>query len=269
MELNRFTKLLPLVKRKKPLVHHITNVVTINDCANVTLAIGASPVMTTSINEVEDMVKLADSLVINIGTINDAVFESIIVASKAANKKGIPVILDPVGVGATSFREKIARELLTRVSISIIRGNASEVYALIGGASTTKGVDSGDVSIEQTKLAKEASKQLCATVVVTGKVDAISDGTHTFQIANGDSYLPYITGTGCMLTSLIGSFAGCSKDYLGASIIGTLVMGIAGERAKKSVGENGGIGTFRMKLMDEIFNMNEQKIKEGAVICEQ
>lgn len=268
MELNRYTKFISLVKNKKPLVHHITNVVTINDCANVTLAIGASPVMTTNPEEVEDMVKIADALVLNIGTISDSVVKSIIIAGKAANKKGIPVILDPVGVGATPYRKRIAKEILKEVSVSIIRGNASEIYGLIGGQALTKGVDAGDVSIDQGELALNAAKQLSCVVVVSGKVDAISDGTNIVRIYNGDSYLPSISGTGCMLTSLIGSFAGCSDDLFGASIIGTLVMGLAGERAKKAMGENGGIGTFRMKLMDEISNINVQKIEEGAIIRE-
>lgn len=268
MDLNRIVNLISLVKKKKPLVHHITNVVTINDCANVTLAIGASPVMATSLEEVEDMVKIADSLVLNIGTITDSVLESFFVAGQAANKKGIPVIFDPVGVGATPYREKIAQNILEKISVSIIRGNASEIFTLIGGKTVTKGVDSGNVSVDHGQLAQKAASQFSSIVVISGEVDVISDGKNIVKIANGDPFLPCVSGTGCMLTSLIGSFAGCSNDYFAASIIGTLVMGIAGERAKKAIGENGGIGTFRVKLMDEISNINEQIIKEGAAIRE-
>lgn len=267
MELNKLTNLLSLVKKKKPLIHHITNVVTVNDCANVTLAIGASPVMATSIREVEDMVKIADCLVINIGTITDPVFESIILAGQAANKKGIPVVLDPVGVGATPYRNEIAEEILNKVSVSIIRGNASEIQALIGGNSTTKGVDAGEVSLDQVTLSYQAAKQFSSVVVVSGKVDTVSDGTNTVQIYNGDPLLTRISGTGCMSASLIGCFASFG-DFFSAGILGTVVMGIAGERAKNALGENDGIGTFRVKLMDEISNINEQILQEGARIHE-
>lgn len=268
MDINRFSKLLPLVKDKKPLVHHITNDVTVNDCANATLAIGASPVMATSIAEVQDMVKIADSLVLNMGTITDDVLKSMILAGKAANKKGIPVIFDPVGVGATPYRMRVAKKIVEEISPSIIRGNISEIYALIGGDSTTKGVDSGIVSVDPCKVAVQAAKQLSSVVVISGEVDVVSDGTQAVQLYNGDSFLPCITGTGCMCSSLIGSMAGCTTDFFVAAVTGMLVMGIAGERAKQSVEGCEGIGTYRMKLMDEIFNMNEQVIKEGAKIHE-
>lgn len=266
MDYNDYLKLFSLLKNKKPLVHHITNNVTINDCANVTLAIGASPVMATSIQEVEDMVQIADSLVINIGTITEEIVQSIIKAGKAANGKGIPIIFDPVGVGATPYRKEVAELILKEVSLSIIRGNISEIYALIGGDSKTKGVDSGTVLMDQSQLTFQAAKQLSSVVVISGEVDTISDGKKVVEISNGDPLLPCITGTGCMLTSLTAAFAGCCDDYFASGILGSLVMGIAGERAKQSLHNNDGIGTFRVKLMDEIFNMNEQIVKEGAKI---
>ncbi|WP_346729174.1 hydroxyethylthiazole kinase [Lederbergia citrea] len=253
-----------LMKDRNPLVHHITNGVTINDCANVTLAIGGSPVMATNIEEVCDMVQLADALVINFGTTDESMYASMIRAGQAANKKGIPVIFDPVGVGATPFRTSRAIDLLNKVNVSIVRGNATEIYALIGGKATTRGVDTGELTISKVELALKASQQLQAITVISGEHDVISDGTETVQISNGDIWLTRITGTGCMTASLIACFAGITEDWFSAAIAGMSVMSLAGERAKKALNDNDGIGTYRIKLMDEISLMNEQKWAEGV-----
>ena len=165
MTKEKVTALISTIRKQNPLVHHITNVVTINDCANVTLAVGASPVMATSVHEVEEMVQLADALVINMGTIQDEGFKAMILAGKAANEKGIPVIFDPVGVGATAFRKEKSEELLKQVDVTVIRGNASEVASLIGGTSKTRGVDSGELTINRQELADNAAV-LCSGVVV-------------------------------------------------------------------------------------------------------
>ncbi len=245
------------IEEQNPLVHHITNTVTINDCANVTLAIGASPVMATSVAEVEQMVSLADALVVNFGTIQVESFTAMILAGKAANKKGIPVIFDPVGVGSTAYRKAKAKEFLSEVKIAVIRGNASEMNALIGGTARTRGVDSGESSMPMKELAVNAAKLFSCVAVVSGKIDTISTGHKTIQIENGHSWLKSITGTGCMATSLIGCFAGITDDYFLASIAGMSAMGVAGEKAKRHLQVGEGIGTYRVKLMDEIFNMNE------------
>ncbi|MFJ7969906.1 hydroxyethylthiazole kinase [Psychrobacillus sp. NPDC096389] len=248
--------LFTLVRKGNPLVHHITNAVTINDCANVTLAIGASPVMATSVEEVEEMVQLANALVLNIGTIQSETFSAMILAGKAANEKGIPVIFDPVGVGATTFRKKLAAELLEKVRVTIIRGNASEINSLVGGKGKTRGVDSTDNSLEAKELAIKAANLFSCVVVVSGKVDVVSDGKEIVQIENGDTWLTKVTGTGCMTTSLIGSFAGTTNDYFSASIAGMSAMSLAGERAKRNLPEGAGIGHFKVKLMDEIFHLD-------------
>lgn len=249
--------LFTLVRKGNPLVHHITNAVTINDCANVTLAIGASPVMATSVEEVEEMVQLANALVLNIGTIQSETFSAMILAGKAANEKGIPVIFDPVGVGATTYRKKLAAELLEKVRVTIIRGNASEINSLVGGKGKTRGVDSMDNSLEAKELAVKAANLFSCVVVVSGKVDVVSDGKEIVQIENGDTWLTKVTGTGCMTTSLIGSFAGTTNDYFSASIAGMSAMSLAGERAKRNLPEGAGIGHFKVKLMDEIFHLDE------------
>lgn len=252
------------VKEKQPLVHHITNNVTINDCANVTLAIGGSPVMATSIEEVEDMAQLADALVINFGTIDDGMYQAMILAGRSANRKGIPVVFDPVGVGATPFRTARAKEFIGQVNVSIVRGNASEVFALIGGESNTRGVDAGEISISKEELARVASRELNVIAVISGQEDIVSDGTEIVKIANGDISLTKITGTGCMTASLIGCFAGVTENLFTGAIAGMSVMSLAGELAQRNLAEQEGLGTFRVKLMDEISRMNGESWKKGV-----
>ncbi|HLR10540.1 MAG TPA: hydroxyethylthiazole kinase [Sporosarcina sp.] len=248
------------VKAQKPLVHHITNAVTINDCANVTLAIGGSPVMATSIEEVEEMVSLAGALVVNIGTIQTPTVDSMLVAGKAANAKNIPVVFDPVGVGATSFRTEKAKQFLAEVHVAIIRGNASEIGALIDGDVQTRGVDAGDVTNkDKHMLAMRVAQQYKTVVVMSGKEDVICDGVKTVVIDNGDVWLPHITGTGCMSTSLIANFASVTSSMFDAAIAGMSTMGIAGEYAKEQLREEDGIGTFRMKIMDRLFVMTGEQ----------
>ncbi|MBU8878454.1 hydroxyethylthiazole kinase [Bacillus sp. FJAT-29790] len=264
MNITAIKDLFSKIRDQHPLVHHLTNTVTINDCANATLAIGGSPVMATSLDEVEDMVNLADALVINFGTIDNLTYEAMVIAGQAANKKGIPVVFDPVGVGATRFRSERANDFLKNVNVSIVRGNATEVYALIGGKAQTRGVDAGELSLSKEELALKASQQLQAITVISGEHDAISNGEKCIQIANGDIWLTRVTGTGCMTASLIACFAGLTDDLFSAAIAGMSVMSLSGERAKKALHENDGIGTFRIKLMDEIFQMDEHIWEKGV-----
>lgn len=265
---SRVKTLFSTIQENNPLVHHITNTVTINDCANATLAVGASPVMATSVEEVEEMAALADTLVINFGTIQAESFTAMILAGRAANRKGIPVIFDPVGVGATAYRKKKAKEFLAEVSVAVIRGNASEINSLIGGNEKMRGVDSTDSSMPMKELAINAAKLFSCVAVVSGKTDTISTGSKTVQIENGDSWLKSITGTGCMATSLIGCFAGTTDDNFLASVAGMSLMSLAGERAKRHLQEGEGIGTYRVKLMDEIFNMNEHVWEKEVRLAE-
>jgi hydroxyethylthiazole kinase len=252
-------KLIESVRSKNPLVHHITNTVTINDCANVTLAIGGSPVMADSPEEAASMTKLAEALVINMGTLTESTFIAMMRAAQEANRQQIPVVLDPVGVGATTFRNEKAREFLQTVHPQIIRGNASEISALIGEEVQTRGVDAGNVNGDVAILAKRAAELLKAVVVVSGPVDYISDGNRTIGIENGHPILTKVTGTGCMATSLIGNFAGVTHDYFYAAVAGISVMGISGELAYRSFGEAPvGTGSFHIRLMDEVSLMNSR-----------
>jgi hydroxyethylthiazole kinase len=259
--------LLKTTHEKKPLIHHITNTVTINDCANVTLAAGASPVMASAPEESGKMTLLADALVLNIGTLNENIFSAMIKAGRAANDKGIPVILDPVGVGATAFRTEKAKSLLQLINISIVRGNISEIASLLDVKAKTKGVDAGTVSMFSSELAKQAAKQWKSIVVISGKQDVISDGTSVFRVENGSSLLQSVTGTGCMSASLIGCMAGAGDDLLLAAIVGTSMMGIAGEIAEGTA-EKKGLGTFKVHLMDAISLLTPETWKEREKIYE-
>lgn len=249
---DKISPLFAQVRRQNPLVHQITNNVTINDCANVTLAIGGSPVMASSPEEAEDMVRLADALVINFGTIDNESFEAMLLAGKAANEYNTPVIFDPVGVGATRFRTKLANQFIKEVKVSIVRGNASEIFNLIGGNASTRGVDAGNVEMDNAVLAETAAKKLQCISVVSGAQDAISDGTRTVLVDNGDPMLTKITGSGCMSTAIIGAFAGVSEDLFTVAIAGISTMSISGEMTAVTLNDNEGTGTFRVKLIDYI-----------------
>lgn len=269
-------EMLNRLREKCPLVHHITNYVTVNDCANITLAIGASPVMADDINEVEDMVAIASALVINIGTLNGRTVEAMIKAGKRANELNIPVILDPVGAGATAYRTKIAKRILDEIKLSVIRGNLSEIMTLYGIKSQTKGVDSlDDISssrdklIKVKKLAMDFSNRIDAVVAITGAVDVITDGKSIYSVNNGHKIMSKVTGTGCMCTSLIGSYLGAGGEDLIAALAGVASMGIAGEIAYEGLGEYGGSGSLKINIIDAVYNLSLEIIKKRGKINEE
>lgn len=211
--------LLNEVRNKKPLVHNITNYVTVNDCANILLAIGASPIMADDIKEAADITKISSALVINIGTLNERTIESMIASGKKANELNIPVVFDPVGAGASEFRNSTTKRLLEEVKISVLRGNMSEIKFISGLGSTTKGVDASENDArtgndEGIDVAKNLAKKLQCTVAITGATDIISDGERVVILENGTKMLSNVTGTGCMTTALIGAFCGAGSDYL-------------------------------------------------------
>jgi hydroxyethylthiazole kinase len=254
------------LKNKKPLVHHITNYVTVNDCANITLAIGASPVMADDIGEVEEMVSFASSLVLNIGTLNSRSIESMIVVGKKAKEKGIPIIFDPVGVGATSLRTLTAKRIIEEVRPSVIRGNMSEIKILAGLDADIKGVDSIADEEDGEKVAGLLTKKLGSVIAITGKQDIIAQGDRICLIDNGHPLLSQVTGTGCMATSLIASFCGAAEDsFLGAAA-GIMTMGLAGELAEQSLHAGDGIGTFRVRLFDAVWSMTPEVMRKGGRI---
>ncbi|TCT16261.1 hydroxyethylthiazole kinase [Natranaerovirga pectinivora] len=250
--------LLIKVREKQPLIHHITNYVTMNDCANVVLAIGGSPIMAMDKNEVEEIVSCSSALVINMGTLNENNVHSMVIAGKKANEIGIPVILDPVGVGATNFRRQTVRKLLDSVQFAIIKGNMSEIKTLAGVNVTSKGVDSNTDDIGKELIARNLANELNTTIVITGKDDIVSRGKEVVVIHNGPELLTKVTGTGCMTTSLIGAFASVADDFTIGGIAGVMLMGIAGELAYKMLLKDENVGSFRVKLMDCIAEFNEQ-----------
>lgn len=245
------------IRQKKPLIHHITNWVTIYDCANITRAIGALPVMAHAKEEVEQMTSIADALVLNIGTLTIDLVESMVLAGRTANKKGIPVILDVVGAGATDFRTKKAKEILKKVKISVLKGNSSEIGTMAGVEAETKGVEAISVKGNLTEIAKNLAKMEKLTVVITGEEDIISNGIDTYICKNGHYMLGKFVGTGCMAASLIGAFSAVEKDYVYASTAALSCFGIAGELAAENAK---GPGTYKINFFDEIFNLNSGSI---------
>lgn len=253
------------VKEQNPLIHQITNYVSVNDCANVTLAIGASPVMAQDIEEVAEMVGHAKALVVNIGTLQSQNREAMFVAGRRAKELSIPVIFDPVGVGATRYRTSMAKQFIREIKPDIIRCNMSELKVLCEIETAVKGVDSAAASEGGEQAARQLAGQIGGTVAVTGAVDIITCGSRCVKIANGHLLLTRVTGTGCMTTALVASYAAIGNAFDGA-VAGTLSMGIAGELAAAQLKENEGIGTFRVRLLDTIFNLNDGIIKRYAKI---
>jgi len=256
-------ELLEKVRKEKPLVHHLTNWVTIYDCANIVKVFGASPVMAHAKDEVADMASLAASLVLNIGTLTMEFIESMKIAAKAANKKGIPVVLDVCGAGATKFRDEKSLEILNETKIDIIKGNASEVARIAGESVRTKGVDAVDVARDLTDIAKSLAEKRNCTVVITGKEDIISAGKKQYSVKNGSEMLTHVVGTGCMAASVVGTFAAVEKDLAKASAAGLCCFEVASEIAEE---KSAGPGSFKENLFDAVYNLNREEIKKRAKI---
>jgi hydroxyethylthiazole kinase len=265
---NKLASLLDKVRAAKPLVHHITNYVTVNDCANITLGIGASPVMADAQSEAADIAALSNALVLNLGTLNERTVPSMLAAGKAANQKGIPVVLDPVGAGASPFRNQTAARLLDEINISVLRGNVSEIKFLAGLDAQTKGVDASECDRQSTddtgQMAQGLARKLCCVVVVSGATDVVADSQRVIYIQNGHPLLGSLCGTGCMCSSLIGSFCGASPDQAFLAAAAAMAcMGIAGEIAWQKTGKNGQ-GSFHSALRDAVSGM-DGALLEGCV----
>src|SRR5882762_8791363 len=194
------------LREQKPLVHQITNYVVMNETANATLALGALPVMAHAGEEVEEMARIASSLVLNIGTLSEHWIEAMLLAGRTATARQIPVVLDPVGAGATAYRTATARRILDQVDVTVLRGNAGEVATLVGAQAEVRGVESIGAGMEPAELAREAARRLGVVASVTGPVDHVSDGERVLAVANGHALLATVTGTGCMSSALTGCF---------------------------------------------------------------
>ena len=261
---------LTAVRGNKPLVQCITNFVTVNDCANIILAAGGSPTMASHPLEVEEAVCGVQALVCNMGAIDKV--DSMILAGKAANRLGIPVVLDPVGAGGTQLRRDAVKRLLDEVHFAVIRGNASEIRYLAGQQSTGSGVDVSDIDeITESNLesavsmAADLAERLGTVIAISGKIDVISDGRESCVLYNGCATMARITGSGCMLTALIGAFCGGNRNYFSAACSAVAAMGICGEIAEEKRIRNGtGNATFRTDLIDAVFNLTEEQLEEGV-----
>lgn len=246
------------IRKNSPLVHNITNFVVMNLTANALLAAGASPVMAHAIEEVEDMVGIANALVVNIGTLSTPWVEAMFKAGREAKRKGIPVIFDPVGAGATRMRTETAISFVEEIRPEIVRGNASEILALHRTGSSTKGVD----SLHGTEDALEAARDLAAkygTVVsISGAVDLIVDKTSLFRVHNGHPLMPRVTGLGCTASSLTGAFAAVDPSLLQAAAAAMAVMGVAGEIAASQCR---GPASFQIAFLDTLYNLDAGEIR--------
>ncbi|HOK80952.1 MAG TPA: hydroxyethylthiazole kinase [bacterium] len=251
-------EILDKIRKTKPVVHHLTNWVTIYDCANIVKTLGGSPIMAHAPEEIDQIVSIASSVVLNIGTLTIDFVESMKLAARAASIRKIPVILDVCGAGATELRNRKIFELIEYAHIDIIKGNASEVANVAGRKVFTKGVDSSDVSIDLIEVAESLAKQKSCVVVITGKYDIVSDGNKTFYIKNGHGLLTCVVGTGCMVSSVIGTFAAVEKNLLNAAIGALVCFGIASEIAAE---QSKGPASFKMALFDVLYGLDREKIE--------
>lgn len=252
------------IQGEQPLIHCITNHISINDCANVVLAVGAKPIMAEHPAEVSEITATAKALAVNLGNINDARMESMLLSGKTAFEKKIPSVIDIVGVACSQLRLTFTQKFLAEGHPSVIKGNLSEIKALCGRENNAKGIDAGGedaVTKENRKSNIEMLKSLAtasgAVVAATGAVDIITDGTDTYLIENGCKMLSLVTGTGCMLNVLIGTFIS-SNQILGGTVFATALMGICGELSQTAKGP----GTFKTALLDSLFSLTDQEFKE-------
>ena len=261
----RAAEALKRLRQQRVLVHSITNYVVMNSTANALLAAGASPVMAHAREEVEEMASLAGAVVLNIGTLEPAWVEAMRLAGAAANRRGTPVILDPVGAGATRYRTETARSLAHDLDIAIVRGNASETLALAGLGAATKGVDAAHDVEDAARVAVDLAHRLDAVVAITGEVDLVTDGTTVLRVQAGHSLLGLVTGTGCTATVLTAAFAAVEPDFVAAASGALAYFGIAGERAAS---RDSSPGSFRVALDDLLYETTPDDLVREARIHE-
>ncbi len=259
---HRLEQNLARIREKKPLLHHITNYVVMNETANITLALGALPVMAHAHEEVEEMVSLSSCLVLNMGTLEPYWVKSMLLAGKKANELNIPVVFDPVGAGATSYRTEVANKILSEVKISVLRGNAGEISTLIGAEGKVRGVESEESAANLEALARSYAEKNKLTIAITGEEDVVTDGERLAYIANGHPMLSRITGTGCMSTTLIGGFLAVEEDPFQATVNALVTFGVCGEMAAQE--SKGKPGSFHVFLYDSLASLKPEDISVRA-----
>jgi hydroxyethylthiazole kinase len=256
---------LAAVREKKPLIHNITNYVVMNYTANALLAMGASPVMAHARNEVEEMVSYAGALVLNIGTLTSDWIESMIIAGRKASEKKTPIILDPVGSGATTLRTGSAKKIIEQTNIDVIRGNASEILSLRHKDSKTKGVDSLHSVEDAAETAKILAKELKTILAITGPVDLVTNGDSTLRVSNGHPLMGYVTGTGCTATVTIGAFLAIDENPVSATATALAFFGLAGEVAGEKASAP---GSFMIEMINALYSISPEQLKDGCKIQE-
>lgn len=259
-------ELLTRLRSRRPLIHHITNFVVMNTTANITLCIGALPVMAHARQEVEDMAQAADALVLNLGTLSPEQVEAMLLAGGRANAKGIPIVLDPVGAGATPYRTESAHRLLHELSIAVVRGNAAEVATLTGIDASIRGVESVGYGSDATSIAIDFARRYQCVAAVTGPVDVVTDGNRLLRVANGHPLMAKVTGTGCMATSVIAAFVAIERDSALAAAAALACYGLAGEKAAE---RSQGPGSFSMHLFDTLAALDDAAVQAGVSIRQQ
>jgi hydroxyethylthiazole kinase len=254
---------LAAIRERKPLIHQITNYVVMNETANATLALGALPVMAHALQEVEEMASAAAALVLNIGTLSDEWVEAMLLAGRAANRTGAPVVLDPVGAGATTYRTETARLLLRELDVAVVRGNSAEIATLAGREAEIRGVEAVG-SGGGPGLAREAASALGCVAAVTGPVDHVSDGERDHSVSNGHELLGTVTGTGCMATAITGCFLAVRPDDpFEAATEALIAFGVAGEDAAKQAK---GPGSFHVALYDALYGLDPATLDSRAKV---
>ncbi|WP_025728146.1 hydroxyethylthiazole kinase [Atopobacter phocae] len=265
-------KMLNQVKETSPLVHNITNYVTANDCANILLACGGSPIMADDVTEVEDITSICDSLNINLGTLNDRSFAAMKAAGKKANELNHPVVFDPVGAGASPLRTTSANELVDTVQFTVIRGNISEIKTLANGSGTTRGVDA-DVADQVTEdtmeqavaFAKDFAKKTGAVIAITGAIDIVADANQACCIYNGHAMMSRVTGTGCQLSALTGAYLAANPtEPFEAAVAAITAMGVCGEIAHERLTPQDGNATYRNYMIDAMYHLDGETLKQRA-----
>jgi len=256
------------VRTKAPIIHSITNYVTVNDCANLLLACGASPIMADDPEEAAEIAALCDGVNLNIGTLNHHTIPSMLAAGRRANELGRPVVLDPVGAGASRLRTETAQRLIREVRFAVIRGNISEIKTLVCGRADTRGVDAGEADDSddgRLALARTLAERTGAVVAVTGARDVISDGARSCVVSNGHPMMSRVTGTGCMLSALTAAYAAANPERLfEAACAAVVAMGLCGERAYAALGARDGNNALRGGIIDAVYRLDGQSFQEGA-----
>ncbi len=267
-----FKNLFENVRTKHPLIHNITNYVTVHDCANIAIACGAAPIMADDAEEVAEITSICHGLNINIGTLNRRTIDSMLIAGKQANTLGHPVVLDPVGVGASKLRMDTALRLLDEVKFTVIKGNISEIKALASGGGTTRGVDANladritEENLDQVvAFAKAFAKETGTIIAITSAIDVVSDGETAFCVHNGHPMMESYTGAGCQLSALVTAFVAANPDRpLEATAAAVAAMGLAGEIAHERLADKDGNATYSNATIDAICHMTPEQLAKGA-----